>query len=93
MMSPVFALVKRRDQGARGRGALGAKQDLGKERDKRDGKENIEKYLALFTSTSYTCNSRPHNHCDILSEKMPSVSVKDVSQQEFTVALAAFLKK
>ena len=29
----------------------------------------------------------------ILSEKMPSVSVKDVSQQEFTVALAAFLKK
>merc|ERR1712025_594681 len=25
--------------------------------------------------------------------KMPSVSVKDVSQQEFTVALAAFLKK
>ena len=35
MMSPVSALVKRRDQGARGRGALGAKQDLGKERDKR----------------------------------------------------------
>ena len=27
---------------------------------------------------------------DILSEKMPSVSVKDVSQQEFTMALAAF---
>ena len=97
MMSPVSALVKRRDQGARGRGALGAKQDLGKERDKRwrtERKlENIEKYLAPFTSTSYTCKSRPHNHCDILSEKMPSVSVKDVSQQEFTVALAAFLKK
>ena len=74
-MSPVSALVKRRDQGARGRGALGAKQDLGKERDKRlriERKlENIEKYLALFSSTSYTCNSRPHNHCDILSAAWP----------------------
>ena len=28
-----------------------------------------------------------------ISEKMPSVSVKDVDQQKFTVALAAFLKK
>merc|ERR1711990_997564 len=52
-----------------------------------------EPSLLYVTSTSYNCNSRPHNHCDILSEKMPSVSVKDVSQQEFTMALAAFLKK
>ena len=29
----------------------------------------------------------------ISEEKMPSVSVKDVSQQDFTVALAAHLKK
>jgi hypothetical protein len=28
-----------------------------------------------------------------VNKKMPSVSVKDVDQQKFTVALAAFLKK
>ena len=34
-MSQASALAKRRDQGVKGRRALGAKQDLRKERDKR----------------------------------------------------------
>ncbi len=41
----------------------------------------------------YESSMKSKINSDILSEKMPSVSVKDVSQQEFTVALAAFLKK
>merc|ERR1712038_37502 len=38
----------------------------------------------------YLC--RKHNFI-CLFQKMPSISVKDVDQQQFTVALAAFLKK
>ena len=34
-MSPASVLVKRQDQGAKGRGVLGARQDLGRERDRR----------------------------------------------------------